>query len=236
MPSVLYSTHCSIKNDLYRLRIYLDDSNSFSLSNKSDEFTSVDIPTDLIQASSTRLHFQLIDQTKKSNRLSLMDIPENLPLHYLLQVNQTVSAANRKKNISIDQISNVSAASNTPILVSTEEPNTPSTIQRQSSFFRRFFSSKSTNSQSNGTFFPKTSVQLDFVDVSNEIQWTIKTIFIELDSEDLAMELTNNLNLCLSTLKQRPRRLVAFVNPLSGKGEKHLSIASVADRHCLRFV
>jgi hypothetical protein len=46
-----------------------------------------------------------------------------------------------------------------------------------------------------------------------------------MDTEDLANELYANLNLCLSTLKQRPHRLLAFVNPLSGKGMEKLFLS-----------
>ena len=66
----------------------------------------------------------------------------------------------------------------------------------------------------------KTIIKINYVDVSNSIQWNIKNLELEIDTEDIANELYTNLNLCLSTLTQRPRHLLAFVNPIVGKGEK----------------
>ena len=46
MPSVLYSTHCSIENEQFRLKIYVDDE---TIRTTSDEFHPIDIPIDFIR-------------------------------------------------------------------------------------------------------------------------------------------------------------------------------------------
>ena len=88
MPSILYSTTCYIKNDLYRLCIYVDDNdqNSTDIQSTTDssDFTSLDIPINTIIPSLTRLNFQLINDKKNKN------IPETIILNHLLNVKQTI--------------------------------------------------------------------------------------------------------------------------------------------------
>jgi hypothetical protein len=93
------------------------------------------------------------------------------------------------------------------------------TLKRRQFSFGRFFSSPS-NRDTEIIALYKTLIKIHYVDVSNSIRWNIKSLELEMDTEDIANELNLNLFLCLSTLKQRPRSLLAFVNPLSGKGMK----------------
>ncbi|CAM4929472.1 unnamed protein product [Rotaria socialis] len=238
MPSILYSTTCYIKDDFYRLRIYVDDTNDcFGSDSKEDnqfendsfEFAPTNIPIDYVKPSFTRLNFQLLNEKKTNN-----NIPETITLNHLLNVQQTTPLS-RKSNKNLTQRAQTASLErstdrntnsiNTPIL---EQPGDITQItlnsnnsevlftQRQFSF-RSFFSSLS-NSNCEFTSLFKTLVKIKYVDASNSIQWKIKSLELELDAEDVAYELYSNLNLCLSKLKQRPHRLLAFVNPLSGKG------------------
>ncbi len=223
MPSILYSTICYIKNDLYRLRIYVDDENidtPSQVSNDSLEFTPIDIPIDHIKPSLTRLTFELLDD-KKINQ----NIPRTIPLNHLLNVKQTIFVPKKYKNLS----NNVQTpwlntpSGNTPIIGISQETSqttlTSESLKRRQFSFRRFFSSSSSQDSEIITLY-RTLIKISYVDVSNSIRWNIKSLELELDTEDIANELNVNLNLCLSTLRQRPRSLLAFVNPLSGKGRK----------------
>jgi len=228
MPSVLYSTTCYIKNDLYRLRIYIDDQNENSdivthgnIQSITDslDFRPVDIPINHIKSSLTRLNFQLINENKTNN-----NIPETIILNHLLNIKQTVSVS--KKNTTTN-FSNSLQTPSTPILEQSQQTSqitltsdeSQTTFQRRQFSFRRFFS-LSSNQDNESILLHKTLIKINYVDVSNSIQWNIKSLELEMDTEDIANELYSNLHLCLSTLKQRPRRLLAFVNPLSGKGMK----------------
>jgi hypothetical protein len=239
MPSILYSTTCYIKTDLYRLRIYVDDKHENSeiklqLPNNDLDLTSTDIPIHQIKSSLTRLNFELLDNAKKTNN----NIPQTIILNHLLNVKQTTSSS-KKYNKSFSQDLQTPSLEmspgsirmkTTPVLYQSQEPSEmPSTsaspqvsLTRRQFSFRKLFSS-STNQESETILLYKTLIQIYYVDVSNSIRWNIKTLELEMDTEDIANELYANLNLCLSTLTQRPRRLLAFVNPLSGKGMKKLS-------------
>jgi hypothetical protein len=129
-------------------------------------------------------------------------------------------------NTTISQLS----ASQTPIPTPTPKP------RRQFSF-RRFLSTQS-NIDNETNFTSKIGIHINYVDVLNSIRWTVKTLKVELTSEDLATELYMNLNLCLSTLKQRPRHLLAFVNPFGGKGKtnRFLSYEPVEGRFFVSIV
>ena len=225
MPSILYSTTCVIRNDLYRLRIYVDELNSTD-DRLPSPFTSVDIPLTLIQPSLTRIDFQWIDEKKTKN-----NIPPSITLHHLLNVQQTVSLLSKAKNkadrSSLEASSRSTTASATPTIEQSQDTAQISTtptgthqvlLKRRPFSFGRFFSTQS-KSSSEVILLSKTSIQIDYIDVSDSIRWNIKSLELEMDTEEVASELCANLNLCLSTLKQRPRRLLAFVNPLSGKGK-----------------
>ena len=225
MPSILYSTTCYIKNDLYRLRIYVDDENadaSTQVVPDPFEFTPIDIPLDHIKPALTRITFELLD-----NKRFNPNIPRTIPLNQLLNVKQDISYPKNYKNLSNSlQTPSLNASSgNTPIIgLSHETSQTTLTPQssrtpskRRQISFGRFFSSSS-NYDSEVTVLSRTLIKISYIDVSNSIRWNIKSLTLELDTEDLANELNVNLHLCLSTLRQRPRSLLAFVNPLSGKG------------------
>lgn len=226
MPSVLYSTTCLIKSDLYRLRIYTDDIQFNSEIENSLDFTSIDIPIQHITPALTRLDFQLLNE-KKINTT----IPQTITLNHLLNVKQIVSTL---KNSTKSFNSSLQVTPSLEVNAAVEESlsfeqsreisqttiatdNSQGSFKRRQFSFRRFLSSFS-SPPSSTDLLTKTSIKISYVDVSNSIQWTIKTLELELDTEEIAGELYMNLNRCLSTLSQRPRRLLAFVNPLSGKG------------------
>ena len=235
MPSILYSTACSIKTDLYRLRIYVDDrlnqsATPVQLATDALEFTSTNIPIQHIHPSLTRLDFQFLDEKKSCN-----NIPQTIALNHLLTVKQAVALpkkvlrnlSNPIQSPSLDVSGRSISARTTPILGRSQDTSqtalTHSTSQngfkrRQFSFTRLF--SSSTNQDTDAILLHKTLIRISYVDVSNSIRWNMKSLELELDTEDVANELYTNLNLCLSTLKQRPRSLLAFVNPLSGKGRR----------------
>ncbi|CAF2782169.1 unnamed protein product [Rotaria sp. Silwood2] len=237
MPSILYSTTCYIKNGFYRLRIYVDDRNDYSnidspeniqLATDSVDFTATNIPINHIQPSLTRLSFELLNEKKTNN-----NTPTTIVLNHLLNVQQTTSLPKKSnKNfsnslpISSLEISGRSISpSSSPTLEQSGDtsriiltPNNSQVIFKRRQFsFRRFFSSLS-NTDSEAILLHKTTIKIKYVDVTNSMQWNIKSLELEMDTEDIANELYTNLNLCLSTLTQRPHRLLAFVNPLSGKG------------------
>lgn len=228
MPSILYSATCVIRNDLYRLRIYVDELNSTDerLTSPSP-FAPIDIPLNSIQPSLTRIDFQWIDEKKTQTN----NIPPSITLHHLLNVQQTVSLPSKSKNkadrSSLEASSRSTTAPTTPTIEQSQDtaqisltPNgTQQVLLKRLPFsFERFFSTQSKNS-GEAILLSKTSIQIDYIDVSDSIRWTIKTLALEMDTEEVASQLFADLNLCLSTLKQRPRRLLAFVNPLSGKGK-----------------
>lgn len=226
MPSILYSTTCYIKNDLYRLRIYIDEqTENDSLATDSLDFTSIDIPIHRIKPSLTRLNFQLLDEKKINN-----NIPQTIPLNHLLNVKQTISppknsprSLTNSLQITSSPISSISIDSRIQSQQSSQSTLTNHSLKSSQFSFARFFS-LSTNTGGNSILLSKTLIKISYVDVSNSIRWNIKTLELEMDTEDIANELYSNLNLCLSTLKQRPRRLLAFVNPLSGKGTIYFSL------------
>ena len=230
MPSILYSTTCTIKTDLYRLRIYVDDQPNYSsipvqLATDSLEFTPTNIPINHIKPSLTRLTFQLLDDKKINN-----SIPQTIALNHLLNAKQAVAlpkkslrnSNNSAPSPSLDISGRSISARTTPILSRSQDTSrttlTPPSSRRQFSFTRLF--STTTNYDTEAILLHKTLIRIHYVDVSNSIRWTVKSLEFELDTEEVANELYANLTVCLSTLKQRPRRLLAFVNPLSGKGRR----------------
>ena len=223
MPVVLYSNWCYVKNDLYQVSIVVHDNEqssvdvSFETDSLDSEFTV--FPVEKIDPSLTRINFELIDGKGNAN------IPRTIPLNHVLSVEQIPrnqyqenpeqilnnndstpkgSAKSNKKSIK-KQFSEVIIA-RTPVL-------------REQSNFRRFFSTQSYN-RNQTELVLKTIININYVDTSNPIRWNVNKIMLDLDNEDMANELYVNLDQCLSTLKQRPRHLLAFVNPFGGKGRK----------------
>lgn len=242
MPSILYSTTCYIKDDFYRLRIFVDDSNDYSelitnenirSENDSLELSATSIPIKHIIPSSTRLNFQLLNESKINT-----NFPETIILNHLLTVQQTTPLPKRfsKKltqslqtpslegsNRSVNPLTDASTLEQSGqisyITFSTNE--SPVLFKRRQFSFRKFFSLPS-NTDSETILLFKTLIKIKYIDVSNSTQWRIKCLELEMDTESIADELYSNLNLCLSTLRHRPRRLLAFVNPLSGKGRRKI--------------
>lgn len=228
MPSVLYSSVCYIKNDLYRISINIDNDNEQNSTNiDPSDFTSPDIPIDTIIPSLTRINFELLNKTKNTN------IPNTIILNHLLNVQQTqtISNKNRKNFDNITQITNT-CDTTTPIFnqslqasqttlntyaSQTSASQTP-TPRRQFNF-GRFFSTQSATYDSEINLTAKTGIIIKYVEILNSIRWNIKRFQIDVKTEDVANELYTNLNLCLSTLTQRPRNLLAFINPFGGKGK-----------------
>jgi len=95
MPSVLYSTTCYNKNDLYRLSICIDDNeqnlNNIQCDTDSSDFISSDISIDSIIPSLTRINFELVNDRKNTN------IPKTIILNHLLSVQQTQIIPNRNR-------------------------------------------------------------------------------------------------------------------------------------------
>jgi hypothetical protein len=229
MPSTFYSTTCYIKNDLYRLCIYVDDNdqNSTDIQSTTDssDFTSPDIPIDTIIPSLTRINFELINDKKNTN------IPKTIILNHLLNVQQINATSNKNKrnfnnsNEIIDtndtatqEFEQSKKTSYTTLNTAISEvavPETPA-IRRQFSF-RTLFSIQ-TFAESELNLLSKTIIKISYVDVSNSIRWNIKKLEVEVETDDIANELYTNLNLCLSALTQRPHHLLVFVNPIGGKG------------------
>ncbi|CAF0954470.1 unnamed protein product [Adineta ricciae] len=229
MPSILYSTTCFIKADLYRLRIYVDNQSTLEESVPSAtgslDFTATDIPIACIKPSFTRLHLQSLEDKR-----TIRNIPETITLNHLLNIKQTTSSPRKihksfSQSLQATTSINASSERTTPSLEQSQDStrvtlssnNSEMKFKRGQFSFRRLFPSLSTQ-DSEAVLLFKTTIKIDYVDVSNSIRWNTKTLELELETEELANELYANLNLCLSTLTQRPRRLLAFVNPLSGKG------------------
>ena len=235
MPSTLYSTTCYIKNDLYRLCIYVDDNdqNSTDIQSTTDasDFTSPDIPIDTIIPSLTRIDFELINNKKNTN------IPKTIILNHLLNVQQINLVSNKNKrnfnnnNEILDTNDTTTQAfeqskktSYTTLNTAISEVTVPETpaIRRQFSFKTLF--STQTLADNEFNFISKTLIRISYVDVSNSIRWNIKKLELEVETDDIANELYTNLNLCLSTLTQRPHNLLVFVNPIGGKGNQLLKV------------
>ncbi|CAF2702045.1 unnamed protein product [Rotaria sp. Silwood2] len=229
MPSILYSTTCYIKNDLYNLSIYVDNNEqnftNTQLTTDPFELTSNDIPIDSIVPSLTRLRFEPVIEKKNTN------VPKEIILDHLLSVQQTNIKPNENRKIFTDdgEINNINITTASSVAQSRRTsyttlnsvisedtiPQIPTT--RRTSGLGRLFSVQS-HMDSATNLACKTLIKLSYVHVLNSIRWNIKRLEIEVDTEDIAERLQLNLNLCLSTLKQRPHRLLAFVNPFGGKG------------------
>ena len=240
MPSILYSTKCYIKSSLYHLRVHVDDTGhhpkttfaeNHPLATESTiDFTSIDIPLESIRPALTRLSFELIDEKPTGSH-----IPQAIILNHLLHVKQTASLPSKDRRSvqtstersSLEASKRSMSTRATPTLEQSQEssqitmtPDSDGVILKRRPFsFGRLFSQQS-NTGSDIVQLFKTLIMIDYVDVSNSIRWNVKRLECRLETEELATELYANLNLCLSTLKQRPRRLLAFVNPLSGKGRR----------------
>jgi hypothetical protein len=231
MSSVLYSTICYNKNDLYRLSICIDDNqqslNNIQCDTDSSDFISSEISIDNIIPSLTRINLQLINDRKNTN------ISKTIILNHLLSVQQTQIIPNRNRkyfnnntneftytNDTISTTELSQKASQTTLNTTISETVIPQTPTSSRQFdFRGLFSTQScTDGQVN--LLSKIGVNINYVDILNSIRWSIKTLKLEFKTEDIANELYVNLNICLSALTQRPRHLLAFVNPFGGKGKK----------------
>ena len=232
MPSILYSTTCYIKNDLCRLCISIDDSDEDStntqLPTESSDFTSTDILRDAIKPSLTQIKFELVNEKKHAN------IPKIIALNHLLNVQQTtsISKKNRRNFNNSTEVINTYRTT-TPITEQSRQTSyttlntnisgvveTPIPTPRRQFSFGRLFSAQP-NTETEANLLCKATIKISYVDVSNWIRWNVKRLEVEFETEDIANELYINLNLCLSTLKQRPHHLLAFVNPVGGKGNKN---------------
>ena len=220
MPSILYSTTCYIKNDLYRLGIVVDDDGGAT--SDTDEFTSTQIALDQIIPSLTRVRLERQDY--ESERVLSSKIIE---LQHLLSVqlpevidhsdpkgsHGTFSTTDGSMPVIEQSLTDSNATLNTSTSIVTM--TSLASTSRQFSF-GRFFSTRTFED----TRPWRNLVNISYIDVSHAIRWRIQRLTIEVETEDVANELCVNLNLCLSSLKQRPRRLLAFVNPLCGKGKR----------------
>ncbi|UJR33624.1 hypothetical protein I4U23_021059 [Adineta vaga] len=213
------------------MSIYVDDPESdptqtqTTTTTESADFTSPEISIENIDPSLTRIKFESINRKKN------MNVSKIIILNHLLNVQQTKFKTRKIKrnfNISTDQINTfetISIAeqskqtSCTTLNRSTSETNVPPTstiLPRSFSLSRLFFGQLSIDTEANLVY--KSTVKISYIDVSNSIRWSVKRLEFEVESEDVANELCVNLQLCLSTLTQRPSHLLAFVNPVGGKG------------------
>lgn len=224
MPVVLFSNWCYIKNDLYQVSIVVDDNEQTSMdvsfeSDSTDSEFNV-FPVESINPAFTRIHFELIDGKGNGN------IPQTIPLNHVLSVKQVPRNQYQENPEQISDSNDLPPATPSESLKSSKKSikkqfseallaTTP--MLREQMDFRRFFSAQSYN-YSQTELVLKTIIHLNYVDMSNPIRWNVNKIILDLDNEDMSNELYVNLDQCLSTLNQRPRHLLAFVNPFGGKG------------------
>ena len=232
MSSTLYSTHCYIRNDLYRLSICVDNngrnSTSTQLTTNSPEFTSTDISMNIITSSLTLLNFESV--SKQTN----IFIPKTIIFNHLVNIQRKTSQSNQDNRYA-DNSSNVEERNKTTISTIEQSREASSTAlntnvlepvrSQMSKAYRRdnlrkLFSTQSHRDMKTDLMF-KSMIELNYIDASNSVPWKMKSLKLEFETEDVADNLYNNLNFCLSALKQRPHHLLVFVNPFGGKGEKN---------------
>jgi len=197
------------------------------LTTESSDFTSTDIPIDKIKPSLTRISFELVNEKKN------VKIPNIIILNHLLNVQRTNSIPKKNKRNFTNSTEVLNTYETTPIIEQSKQtsyttlnsnisevvsPQTP-TARRQFSFGRFFFTQS--NTENDGNLISQTTIKIIYVDVSNWIRWSVKTLEVEVETEDIANELYANLKLCLSTLQQRPHHLLVFINPIGGKGNQN---------------
>ena len=225
MPSVLYSLNCYIKNRLYLFSIY----NTVETDDQSDtdsiDFTSTTLDVNSIIPSRTKLSFELIDNSnKKYERFS-----KQMDLNHILSIEQSDALPNRyRKNCATNdgicnpnfQGTEESLGGSRPTLntMFSEVDLPPEAAISTPQFSLPRFLSSQTNADSDTKPLSKIVIIINYVDVLKSIRWQIKKLKLYVENEDIANELYMNLNLCLSVLEQRPRNLLAFVNPFGGKG------------------
>ena len=225
MSVVLYATTCYMRKERYHLCIYVEhDSANAQTTAASTESASVETA---INPSLTRIKLEVVTGKKSTNT------PKIITLNQLLNVQQTKSLLERSKRnlyVSTDAIGisgmvttptseqSKQASSTTLNTTSSEVLLTQTPISPRSFSFARFFRSQSSTDVAADSV-STSIVQITYVDVSNTIRWSVKRLELEVESEEGANELCANLNQYLSTLTQRPRRLLAFVNPFGGKGK-----------------
>ncbi|CAF5073305.1 unnamed protein product, partial [Rotaria magnacalcarata] len=193
------------------------------------EVKFTDISLDNIIPSITRLCFEPINEKKNTI------VPEVISLNHLLSVQQLTKVPNKNRrnfndnnkpidrNIMVttmNESSQQTSCATLNTLVSENAVQQTPKIRRQASR-RRFFSNQSYIDCEIDPIY-KTGIKIRYVDVSNLIRWSVKKLEIEMETEDITNELYFNLNLCLSTLEQRPHKLLAFVNPFGGKGNRYI--------------
>jgi hypothetical protein len=174
----------------------------------------------------TRLKFELVNDKKNTD-------PKIIALNHLISIKQVQVSSNRDGDMlnstyDLQNYSELAApieeesqqASQTTLKTQVSQLTVPPTPNRGRQYkFRRMFSTQSF-ADTERNFAIKTAIHIYYVDVSNSIRWNIKKLKIGIENEDIiSNELYTNLNLCLSSLKQRPRNLLAFVNPFGGKGK-----------------
>lgn len=210
MSTILYSTKCYIKNNLFYLSISSDDT-------KTSEFTPTLLSINSIRSTITKINIESIDNRKHSKYSKIISINSLLSIQQV----ETVASRNRKEfsgvnRESFDEIE-PSRQNNGQTFERKKSDGEKSTTARQFSFSRIFSSQTYLDSQLD--LSSKTMIIIKYIDVSNSIRWNIKRLKLCVETEDIANELYMNLNTCLSVLKQRPRNLLAFINPFGGKGK-----------------
>lgn len=216
MPSVLYSAKCYIKNSIYCLSIANGDEDA-------SEFTSTTLSLSSIKPAITKINIDLINDKKRSK------YSKTISINALLSIEQVEeeSTRNRKDfgtiNESFDGAESIADPSRQNSIRTFERnrSDTGKSVNIRQFSFSRIFSSQ-THFDTETDFLQKTVIIIKYIDVSDSIRWNIKRLKLHVETQDIANELYMNLNMCLSVLEQRPRSLLAFVNPFGGKGRASL--------------
>ncbi|CAF3561656.1 unnamed protein product [Rotaria sp. Silwood1] len=192
MSSTLFSTSCFIRTKLCRLCIYIDDdSNELSVGTNN----SILLRADTCEAPSSAF------QISRSIRLHFESLIEEKKNASTLD-NDTIP-----RTILLNNILNIKLTAK-----SSNEPNSSSLLQ-----YFSWHSSKQISENHETTSSESIQIDLSYVHISESFIWTVKRLQLEMDSE-AAYQFSLILTEYLSKLKHRPRHLVAFVNPHSGKG------------------
>ncbi|CAF3751273.1 unnamed protein product [Rotaria sordida] len=191
MPSILFSTSCSIKTEPFRLSICIDDDfKELFIGTNDSTLLSANVcgavSSTINIAHLIRLQFELLSEKKiNATTIDNDNIPRTILLNNLLNIK--------------------------PLTNSSNEPNS-------SKFYIPRFSSEKIIQNYDLISFEPIQIVLSYVHISESFIWTVKRLQLDMDFE-AAHQLSVILTEYLFTLKHRPRRLLVFVNPGCGKGK-----------------
>ncbi|CAF0969065.1 unnamed protein product [Rotaria sordida] len=191
MPSILFSTSCSIKTERFRLSICIDDDfKELFIGTNDSTLLSANVcgavSSTINIAHLIRLQFELLSEKKiNATTIDNDNIPRTILLNNLLNIK--------------------------PLTKSSNESNS-------STFYLPRFSSEKIIQNYDLISFEPIQIVLSYVHISESFIWTVKRLQLDMDFE-AAHQLCVILTEYLFTLKHRPRRLLVFVNPGCGKGK-----------------